>query len=88
MRSGIAGTTSAMRIGPMVMPIARRRPQVVARQAVSLDRLSGGRLTLGVGLGNDRGRELSAFGEILDPSQRRGAVAEGIDLMTALWSDE
>lgn len=86
--SGVAGATSAMRIGPLVTPIARRRPQVVARQAVTLDHLSAGRVTLGVGLGNDRGRELSAFGEILDPRQRGDALDEGIELITALWSGE
>ena len=37
----------------MVTPLARRRPAKVARETVALDLLSGGRLTLGVGLGSD-----------------------------------
>ncbi len=64
--SAIACATTRVLIGPLITPLARRRPWVVARQTVTLDRLSGGRLVLGVGLGNDNGRELSAFGEELD----------------------
>ncbi len=56
-----ATATERVLIGPMVTPVARRRPHVLARQATSLDQLSGGRLVLGVGLGLDAsGRELSA----------------------------
>ena len=49
--SAIAVRTSRLRIGPLVTPLSRRRVQKVARETVTLDRLSGGRLTLGVGLG-------------------------------------
>jgi hypothetical protein len=43
--------TTRIRLGTMVTPLARRRPQKLARETVTLDRLSGGRLILGVGLG-------------------------------------
>src|SRR3990172_7085574 len=46
-----AAVTERIRLGPMVTPLARRRPWVVARQAATLDHLSAGRVTLGVGLG-------------------------------------
>ena len=53
--------TERVLLGPMVTPLARRRPAKVARETATLDRLSGGRLVLGVGLGSDRfGREFSA----------------------------
>lgn len=53
----------------MVTPLARRRPAKVARETATLDRLSDGRLTLGVGLGSDRfAREYS----ITDPLGRAG----------------
>jgi alkanesulfonate monooxygenase SsuD/methylene tetrahydromethanopterin reductase-like flavin-dependent oxidoreductase (luciferase family) len=46
-----AAVTKRIRLGPMVTPLPRRRPWEVARQATTLDRLSNGRLILGVGLG-------------------------------------
>src|SRR5215207_7419171 len=52
--AAIATATHQLRLGPMVTPLARRRPAKVARETATLDRLSGGRLTLGVGLGSDR----------------------------------
>ncbi|MGH3455429.1 MAG: LLM class flavin-dependent oxidoreductase, partial [Nocardioidaceae bacterium] len=58
--AAVATSTERIRFGPMVTPLARRRPVKVARETASLDRLSGGRLVVGVGLGSDRfGRELS-----------------------------
>ena len=64
-------TTSRIRLGPMVTPLTRRRPINVARQALTLDHLCGGRLTMGFGLGVDSNRELSGLGEVVDP--RRAA---------------
>ena len=46
----IAFKTDSLRIGPMITPLSRRRVQKVARETVTLDHLSNGRLTLGVGL--------------------------------------
>ena len=49
--AAIALATERVRIGPMVTPLPRRRPTKLARETVSVDHLSGGRLTLGVGIG-------------------------------------
>ena len=49
--AAIAERTERVRIGALVTPLARRRPQVVARQAATLDVLSGGRMVLGAALG-------------------------------------
>jgi alkanesulfonate monooxygenase SsuD/methylene tetrahydromethanopterin reductase-like flavin-dependent oxidoreductase (luciferase family) len=85
--AAIATVTDRLRIGTMVTPLARRRPWIVARQLVALDRLSGGRVVLGVGLGLDSGgRELSAFGEELDDRRRAGMLDEAIDLIRSLVS--
>ena len=73
----IATVTERIRLGPMITPIVRRRPQKLAREAVTLDVLSRGRLVLGLGLGVDTGRELSAFGEVVDPVERGQILDEG-----------
>ncbi len=54
----------------MVTPLARRRPWVLARQIATLDQLSRGRLTVGIGLGDDGWREFSSFGEETSPRVR------------------
>lgn len=87
--AAMAQATERLVLGPMVTPIARRRPHVLARQTTTLDHLSGGRLVVGVGLGLDQsGRELSAFGEELDDRTRAEMLDEGLDLLQALWSGQ
>ncbi|HEX5195262.1 MAG TPA: LLM class flavin-dependent oxidoreductase [Solirubrobacteraceae bacterium] len=87
--AAIAARTTRLALGPMVTPLARRRPQVVARQALTLDRLSEGRLVLGFGLGDDgRNGELSRFGEELDPRRRGAMLSEGLDVLRGLLSGE
>src|SRR5687768_4174843 len=86
--AAVATVTDRIRLGPMVTPLARRRPQKVARESVTLDHLSGGRLTLGVGLGVDSGGELARFGELDDPRERAGAYDEALALLRELWSGE
>ena len=81
--------SETLRIGPMVTPLARRRPQVLARQTATLDVLSGGRLTLGVGLGSDRyGQEFTKFGEELDDRKRAELMDESLGILQAAWSGE
>ena len=86
--AAIAVATEQIRIGPMITPLVRRRPQKLAREVTSLDQLSGGRLTLGLGLGVDTGRELSGFGELVDARQRGDLLDEGIALLTEMWTGE
>ncbi len=86
--AAIASATERVRIGPLVTPLPRRRPQVVARQATALDQLSGGRLVLGVGTGRDSARELSAFGEEEDDATRGEMLDEALDVIEALWTGE
>ncbi|MFI5040549.1 MAG: LLM class flavin-dependent oxidoreductase [Acidimicrobiales bacterium] len=86
--AAVAVVTTRLRIGPMVTPIVRRRPQKLARETVTLDRLSGGRLVLGMGLGVDSAGELSRFGEPIDARQRGDILDEGLELLAALWSGD
>jgi len=86
--SAIAAVTERIRIGPMVTPISRRRPHKLARETISLDHLSGGRLTLGVGLGSDHNGELGPFGEESDPKTRALLLDEGLDKLADYWAGE
>jgi alkanesulfonate monooxygenase SsuD/methylene tetrahydromethanopterin reductase-like flavin-dependent oxidoreductase (luciferase family) len=85
--AAIALATERMRIGTLVTPLARRQPWQVARETVSLDRLSGGRLILGVGLG-DSGVEFEQFGQSSEPEVRAAMLDEALDVVTGLWSGE
>lgn len=84
----IAASTTRLRLGTMITPLARRRPQKVARETVTLDRLSRGRLTLGVGLGVNTGGELERFAECTDEPERAAMLDEALDLLFALWSGD
>jgi alkanesulfonate monooxygenase SsuD/methylene tetrahydromethanopterin reductase-like flavin-dependent oxidoreductase (luciferase family) len=84
--SAIAFATERIRVGPMVTPLSRRRVQKLARETVTLDHLSNGRLTLGVGLGSDRNSELETFGEVTDPKERARLLDDGLEDLAAFWS--
>lgn len=86
--SAIAAQTKRLRLGPMVTPLSRRRVQKVARETVTLDRLSAGRLTLGVGLGSDRNDELAPYGEVVDPRQRAQLLDEGLERLARFWDGQ
>jgi alkanesulfonate monooxygenase SsuD/methylene tetrahydromethanopterin reductase-like flavin-dependent oxidoreductase (luciferase family) len=82
----IAQATRDLRLGPMVTPLARRRPWVVARHASTLSRLSSGRLILGTGLGSDESGDFSRFGEPADLRTRSAMYDEGLEVIKAIWS--
>jgi alkanesulfonate monooxygenase SsuD/methylene tetrahydromethanopterin reductase-like flavin-dependent oxidoreductase (luciferase family) len=87
--AAIAARTERILLGPMVTPLARRRPQVVARQLVALDRLSSGRVVFGAGLGQDTsGEEFVRFGEETDARRRAEMLDEGLDVLTSLLAGD
>jgi alkanesulfonate monooxygenase SsuD/methylene tetrahydromethanopterin reductase-like flavin-dependent oxidoreductase (luciferase family) len=86
--AAVAMRTERVLFGPMVTPLARRRPQVLARQASSLAVLSRGRFVLGLGLGDDWVGEFSAFGDEADPRVRGLMLDEGLEVLTALLRGE
>lgn len=87
--AAVACATERLRIGPMVTPVARRRPAKLLRETAALDVLSRGRLTLGVGLGSDRfAGEFSRSGEAVDDRVRAEQLDESLQILTAGWSGE
>src|SRR5260221_3717405 len=87
--AAMAMTTSRVKLGPMVTPLPRRRPWKLARESVTLDRLSHGRLILGVRIGSDSFfKEYSTYGESLDDKLHGAMLDEGLDMLVQLWSGE
>jgi alkanesulfonate monooxygenase SsuD/methylene tetrahydromethanopterin reductase-like flavin-dependent oxidoreductase (luciferase family) len=83
--TAIAAATETIRFGALVTPVSRLRPEVFAHQTATLDQYSGGRLVIGVGLGNPDS-QFSAFGHATDPRVRAAQVDEFLATVTALWS--
>jgi alkanesulfonate monooxygenase SsuD/methylene tetrahydromethanopterin reductase-like flavin-dependent oxidoreductase (luciferase family) len=86
--TAIALMTKRIRIGPIVTPLFRRYPWKVARETVSLDHLSGGRLILGVGLGSDMFGEISTFDGPTADKTRAQMLDESLAVLLGLWSGE
>jgi alkanesulfonate monooxygenase SsuD/methylene tetrahydromethanopterin reductase-like flavin-dependent oxidoreductase (luciferase family) len=86
--AAIAQATARVTIGAMVTPPARRRPWKLAREVATLDRLSGGRLVFGAGLGVPRTSEYEIFGEDGDAKVRAQRLDEGLAVLSGLLSGE
>lgn len=86
--AGVAMNTHNIRIGTTVTPIARRRPWKLARETVTLDHLSGGRLILSVGVGDPDDADYGTFGEPTDRKIRAAMLDEGLAVLTGLWSGQ
>jgi alkanesulfonate monooxygenase SsuD/methylene tetrahydromethanopterin reductase-like flavin-dependent oxidoreductase (luciferase family) len=80
--------TSRLRIGTLVTPVARRRPEQLARQVATLDSLSDGRVIFGAGLGGPIDDEFASFGDTTDPVVLAERLDEGLDLLARYWSGE
>lgn len=84
--AAIAITTKRIRIGTIITPLSRRRPWKVARETVTLDHLSKGRLVLPVGLGEVSDGGFSNVGEQTDRKIRAQLLDESLAIITGLWS--
>ncbi|GGU13927.1 LLM class flavin-dependent oxidoreductase [Lentzea flava] len=82
----VAARTSRIALGPMITPVPRRRPWKLALEASTLQRLSSGRLVLGVGMGVPR--DYTSFGEPSDARSRAARFSEGVELVQELLSGE
>jgi len=85
--TAVALATQRLTLGPLVTPVSRRRPHKLARETITLDRLSGGRLVLGVGLGSDNHGEFEDFGEVSEPRERARLLDDGLERLAEHWGD-
>ncbi len=83
--TAIALRTQRIRLGTTVTPLPSRLPWKLAREAITLDHLSHGRLILGFGLGDAQDTH---FGEVADLKQRAGMLDEGLDILAGLMSGQ
>lgn len=86
--AAMAMRTDRVRLGAIVTPPARRRPWKLARETMTLDRLSNGRLVFPVGLG---ALDDAAFGNVGEPTETRiraELLDESLEIIDGLWSGE
>lgn len=83
--TAIALATERIKFGALVTPLPRRRPWKFARETATIDRLSNGRLVVGVGLGI-LPEEFDALGEETDMKRRGEMLDEALDVLTGLWT--
>ena len=88
MLSAAAMVTERIKLMMLVTPIPRRHPWKLARESVSLDLLSEGRLILGVGIGAPTDPEFTRFHGPEDLRTRADMLDEGLEVLTGLWSGE
>src|SRR5947207_7222038 len=84
--AAMALRTERVRLGLILTPPSRRRPWKLARETVTLDHLSHGRLILPVGLGAIEDGGFSKVGEVTDRRQRAELLDESLEILTGLWS--
>jgi alkanesulfonate monooxygenase SsuD/methylene tetrahydromethanopterin reductase-like flavin-dependent oxidoreductase (luciferase family) len=78
--------TRRIRLGTAITPVARRRPSKLAREVTTLDRLTGGRMVLGAGLGAPIPDEYGSFGDTTDARVLAERLDEGLHALDLLWS--
>src|SRR5213080_3184914 len=84
--AAMALRTKRVRLGVILTPPSRRRPWKLARETVTVDHLSHGRLIVPVGLGALDDGGFAKVGEATDRKVRAELLDEGLDILTGLWS--
>ncbi|WIG60653.1 MAG: hypothetical protein OJF49_003401 [Ktedonobacterales bacterium] len=84
--AAMAMRTERVRLGAMLTPLSRRRPWKIARETMTLDHLSHGRLVLPVGLGAIDDGGFGKVGEPTDRKTRAELLDESLAILTGLWS--
>jgi len=86
--AAMATRTERIRLGAILTPPSRRRPWKLAREALTIDHLSGGRLVLPVGLGALDDAGFGAVGEPTDARTRAELLDESLEILAGLWTGE
>ncbi|GER91358.1 luciferase-like protein [Dictyobacter vulcani] len=86
--AAMAVRTNRVRIGAMLTPPSRRRPWKLARETVTVDHLSHGRLVVPVGLGALDDGGFGKVGEVTERKERAQLMDESLDILTGLWSGQ
>lgn len=86
--ASLAGATSTVRLGPLVVSTAYRNPAVIAKQTITLDHISNGRVDVGVGAGANPLDEASAGLGTLDIDKRKARFGESVSAIRGLLSTE
>jgi probable F420-dependent oxidoreductase len=81
----IGGATRTLGLGTGILILPEHHPVQLAKRLATIDRLSGGRLVAGIGVGWQR-EEMEAMG--IDPATRGARTDECIEAMRVLWRDE
>ena len=84
----IAQATKRIRLGPLVASCTFRNPGILAKMAASLDHISGGRIELGMGAGWYEFEHTSLDIAYPPLGQRLRQLAEAVQIVKALWSQE
>ncbi|MBA3423786.1 MAG: LLM class flavin-dependent oxidoreductase [Rubrobacter sp.] len=86
--AAMATRTTAVRLATEVTPLSRRRPWKLARELITLDHLSGGRIVLGVGLGDTNDPGFGGVGEATDIATRAQMVDESLEIIDGLCTGD
>jgi alkanesulfonate monooxygenase SsuD/methylene tetrahydromethanopterin reductase-like flavin-dependent oxidoreductase (luciferase family) len=85
--AAVAAATERLRLILSVVALPRRRPHLVVQSVGTLDRLSSGRVVLGVGAGGDPA-DFASFGEAVESSTRVAQMDEALEIVDALLRGE
>ena len=85
--AGLAAVTERIRLGTLVSPVTFRPAAVLAKSAVTVDHISGGRVELGIGMGwNEREHAIHGF-PFPPPRERARLFAEQVDTIVRHWTE-
>jgi F420-dependent oxidoreductase-like protein len=86
--AGLAALTKRIRLGTLVSPATFRHPSVLARMAVTVDHISGGRLDVGMGAGWYEREHVGNGFPFLDARQRFDLFAEQVEVVVRSWTED